>query len=339
MIKQINIPDIFDALKKQWRKAALFTIIGAAIGIVVAFSIPKEYTCSIVLVPEGSKQGGSTNSLGGMAAMMGMNLSSSSQDGINEKIYPQIVSSSLFLHGFRNAKVHYQDVDMTLFQYLTEEQEQPWWNYIFALPAKALSLFSSKDNSDNKEYNFKTPAMQDVNFELALKERIGVDLDKKSGLLSATIKMQNPKIAATVADSLILALQYYIKEYKTSKSKANLENSIEMFNKAKEAYHQSDLAYAQALDKNKNLISQTAIIKLDRLENEKNLAFSVYQQLASQVEMNKIKLQEETPIITVLEPARVPVQATSPNKKLIVIAFGFLGAALICLKVIFKAVF
>ena len=69
-------------------------------------------------------------------------------------------------------------------------------------------------------------------------------------------------------------------------------------------------------------------MRIERLRNERNLAYNVWNQTASQVEVTKIKLQEETPIATVVEPAIVPDHAASPKKAMIFIAFAFLGGFL-----------
>lgn len=56
-----------------------------------------------------------------------------------------------------------------------------------------------------------------------------------------------------------------------------------------------------------------------RLMNEMNLAYNVYNQLAQQLQMSKAKVQEITPVYTVVQPATVPLKPAKPNKIMILI--------------------
>ena len=93
--------DLLKLAKSVWRKRAFILKVataGAVVGLVVAFSIPREYTTTVKMAPEGVK----TSAAGGMAdlaAMAGINLSGQNQsgDGINLMLYPDIVSSTPFI--------------------------------------------------------------------------------------------------------------------------------------------------------------------------------------------------------------------------------------------------
>lgn len=62
-----------------------------------------------------------------------------------------------------------------------------------------------------------------------------------------------------------------------------------------------------------------------RLQNEQQLAFGVYSQLAQQLENAKIKVQEQMPCVTIIEPASVPVNRSNMGKPTILFIFVFLG--------------
>ncbi len=63
----------------------------------------------------------------------------------------------------------------------------------------------------------------------------------------------------------------------------------------------------------------------ERLQNEMNLAYNVYTQVAQQLQMAKAKVQEITPVYTVVQPASVPLRPAKPNKVMILIGFIFLA--------------
>lgn len=56
-----------------------------------------------------------------------------------------------------------------------------------------------------------------------------------------------------------------------------------------------------------------------------NLAYQVYTQMSQQLQMAKAKVQEITPVYTVVQPATVPLRASKPNKLMILVGFVFLA--------------
>ena len=62
-------------------------------------------------------------------------------------------------------------------------------------------------------------------------------------------------------------------------------------------------------------------VNQDKLQNEVTLAYNVYNQVAQQLQVAKVKVQDQTPVYTVIQPAIIPLIPTKPNKKLIVIGF------------------
>ena len=74
--------DLLELAQKVWDgKKLIFKACGVAVvlGLIVAFSIPKEYTTTVVLAPEAKAKGGAGN-LGALASMAGINIGSVSGD-------------------------------------------------------------------------------------------------------------------------------------------------------------------------------------------------------------------------------------------------------------------
>ncbi|KAA6318391.1 hypothetical protein EZS27_031593, partial [termite gut metagenome] len=140
-----------------------------------------------------------------------------------------------------------------------------------------------------------------------------------------SITMQDPLISATVTNVVMHNLQNYITDYRTNKVHHDLEFTEKLFKEAKEEYNTAQQKYAQYVDKNRNTILQTARVEEERLTNEKNLTYNVYNQIAQQLQMAKAKVQEITPVYTVVQPATVPLKPSKPNKIMILIGFIFLG--------------
>lgn len=340
---EIDLIELFKTVWSEKKKIIKWGALGALIGLVIAFSIPKEYETVVKIAPESkSESGGLSSSMGGLAELAGVSVGGKSVDGVSEKIYPEILKSAPFLLELANIQVENDSQKLSFFNYITKEQKSPWWSYIISAPIKAVGLvvglFSDRESKiGGNEFSLFEPTQEQVGYVNSLRKSITIETDKKLGILTITTTMQDPKIAAVIADSVLSNLQNYMVEYKTTKMRNDLQANIARLSQARMNYYRADSIYAAVMDKNQNLISQTAKLKLDRLENEKIVAFDVYQQLALQVESSQVKLQENTPIATVIEPASVALKASSPKKMMILIAFTFLGAFAAMISVVIKS--
>lgn len=328
--------DLMEYARKLWaaRKLLLKVAgIAAIIGIIIAVSIPKKYTADVTLSPESNKSGSS--SMSGMAAMLGIGNINMGGDAnaLNFSMASDIVASTPFVLELINTRVKTLDgkQDTTLVAYLAT-QSAPWWNTVMSLPSKAIggvmSLFSSKEDMKVEEkpidpFHLTPQQMGQVN---AVKSIISIE-SGKAGMTIVSVSVQDPLVAATMVDTVLVKLQKYITTYKTTKAQEDC-NSLELlFKQRKEEYYEAQEKYARFADANQGVIKQSVRIEQERLQNEQNLAFQLYSQVATQLELSKAKLQEEKPYFAILEPARVPLYPTGTSSKIIIAGLVFLALA------------
>lgn len=328
--------DLIELAQKVWAERKLVWKacgIAVVVALVVGFSIPKEYSTSVTLAPEaaGKTSGGS---MGALAAMAGINLGASSgEDALSPDLYPDIVSSTPFLTGLFDVKVQSQEaeIDTTLYGYLKEYQRAPWWSAILSAPFKALGWTMSLLKGDEEEAGdgkldpfHLTQDESDV--ANALSERIAVSVDKKTGVTTLTVTMQDPLISAALTDTVMRSLQNYITDYRTNKARHDLAFTEKLYEEAKSNYTEAQQKYAQFADANQSIVLLSFRAEQERLQNEMNLAYQVYTQVSQQLQMAKAKVQEITPVYTVVQPATVPLKASKPSKMMILVGFVFLAA-------------
>ncbi|MDE7109120.1 MAG: chain-length determining protein, partial [Muribaculaceae bacterium] len=83
--KEIDLLELASKLWAQRKKLIIWSVCGAVIGLIIAFSIPKEYNTTVKLAPE-ANDNKSSGSLGALASMAG--LSAGSASGA-DALYPQ----------------------------------------------------------------------------------------------------------------------------------------------------------------------------------------------------------------------------------------------------------
>ena len=324
--------DLMDILRKivGIRKAIYKAAgIGLVIGIIIALSIPKQYTVTVTLSPEmgTSKEGG----LSGLAAsFLGSGVATGDgSDALNASLSADIVSSTPFLLELSTMKVQVTKNEvMTLDTYLDKESS-PWWNYVIGFPGVVIggvkSLFTEEDeltSSDQVSLGTIELSKKELGKIKALKNMILASVDKKTSMTSVAVTLQNPKVTAVVADSVVKKLQEYIIDYRTSKSKEDCLYLEKLFKERQQEYYTAQQKYADYLDSHDNIILQSVRAEQERLQNDMNLAYQVYSQVANQ-------LQEEKPVFAIVEPAVVPLTPSGTSMKIYVLAFIFLSVCVV----------
>lgn len=335
--------DLLELAKKVWNgRKLILKACGWAVlvGLVVGFSIPKEYTANVTLAPEAAAGARSVSGgLSALAGMAGINLGASqTADALSPELYPDIVKSIPFSIEMFDIKVTDMKgkLNTTVYEYLKEHQRQPWWGYITSAPFKALGWVIKTikgEKEDTATTNTVDPfkLTNEQNGIIAtLGERIKVEVDKKTSVIKISVTMQDPLIAATLTNEVMEKLQDYITEYRTNKARKDLEYTQKLYEESMQSYHEAQQEYAAYMDRNQNVSLRSAQTQQERLRNEMELAFNVYNQTAQQLQVAKAKVQEDTPVYTVVEAASVPLRATKPSKPMILIGFVFLAGVGAC---------
>ena len=339
-VDEENEIDLMDILRRivGIRKAIYKAAgIGLLIGIVVAISIPKQYTVTVTLSTEmgSAKEGG----LSGLAASFlgnGVTMGDAT-DALNASLSADIVSSTPFLMELSAMKIPVtRNEVMTLDTYLDEESS-PWWNYVIGLPGMVIggvkSLFTEDEegvmSSDKASQGTIELSKKELRKISTLKKMITASVDKKNSMTSVTVTFQNPMVAAVVADSVVNKLQEYIIDYRTFKAKEDCLYLEKLFKERQQEYYAAQQKYADYLDSHDNIILQSVRAEQERLQNDMSLAYQVYSQVASQLQIARAKVQEEKPVFAVVEPAVVPLDPSGTSKKIYVLVFIFLCVCIV----------
>ena len=321
-------------IRKKIYKAAG---IGLLIGIIVTISIPKQYTVEVTLSPEmGNNKGGGLSGLA--ASFLGSGVSmGDGTDALNASLSADIVSSTPFLLELSNMKVPVSGSEKISLSSYLDEESSPWWSYVIGFPGMVIGGVKSLFIEDEDESIFLDKASQGT-IELSkkesqkiesLKKKIVASVDKKTSMTSVTATFQDSKVAAVVADSVVKKLQEYIIDYRTSKSKEDCLYLEKLFKERQQEYYVAQKKYADYMDSHDNIILQSVRTEQERLQNDMSLAYQVYSQVASQLQVARAKVQEEKPVFAVVEPAVVPLEPSGTSRKIYVLAFVFLSVGIV----------
>lgn len=332
--------DIKEIIWKLWRNRKFIiktTIIAAVIGLVYALTASKVYTSGSTMVPQVGDKSSIGGSLGGLAAMAGINLGSAGSSGgvLSPDVYPQVINSAAFLKELMYKEISFSGIDkkITLYEYYTNKEYSKFSllgfvkKYTLGLPGLIIGAFKGEEKSIISNDNSGLVKLTKDEYKVLkiMKDNISLSVNKKEGYITLSVNMPDALSAANVAKEAQTMLQNYITKFKVEKVSSNLEFVQGRYNDVKKEFEAKQEELAKFKDANLNFSSAVAEIKEKKLTSEYNLVYGLYTELAKQLESARISVKETTPILTVIDPVTVPLKPEKPKKAMLLVMFTFLG--------------
>lgn len=338
--KEIDLKEMLTTLWERKLFLAKMAAIGLIVGVIISFSQPNTYGSTVRIIIENDKPNAIASKMTGIAALLGVSVIDISSYQLSDKLYPEIICSTPFLAEFSDIPVSSGGVRSTLSRYLSSGQKKSWWGYIGDVVGSMLG----SDTQQTGQYDRTPPGVAGMsipqrNFINKLRGSIEVSLEQATGIIVLKVEMQDPVIAANIADSVAVKIKRYIYKYRLEKASENLTANEDLLRSVQQIYFDTErkiyYGYSDTLD----MVTRMAQLKLDRLENQKIMDFVLDARLISQIEYNRIKSQQEHSLVTMIEPATVNFDPTSPKRFIIMVTYTFLGLLAAVLFLVIKDLF
>ncbi|MFL0161350.1 Wzz/FepE/Etk N-terminal domain-containing protein [Aquirufa salirivi] len=341
----INFGEILRVLKSYYLFIGITAFIFAGIGAIYSLTIPNEFVATVKLLPEMDNRSSGSN-LGGLksiAGLAGVDLGSGlGSDLVKPDIYPNIVQSTPFLLEALQSNIYVQKHKkwLQVYDYLIAYPETPplqifSFNQSVQAPKKTTGIQSPKSTISSELIQLNKSQYYAVN---NLRRRIKAEFDKKTGVIMISVKMTDPVAAANLTSFTQSYLTKYVISYRMEKVLKELKFLQDRLLDARKSYDNALSRLSTYRDQHRNTFLQVAKDQEKKLQYEVDIAFNLYAGLNTQVTDSKVKVQRETPVFKVLEPAQVPLQKSDPQRTIITLSFLFFGLFLSLIIVFFRSV-
>ena len=332
--------DLIASAKTLWggRKIIIKVIfVFMILGFFTAVFSPKEYTVSTTMLPtnDSKKSGGNLSNL---ASLAGINLGSIGNDtGISPTLYPLIVNSIPFQKELllTPLTIKGQDSSVSYSKYYTTVYRPGLLGllrkYTIGLPGMILKKIKSPsviDNNTSDPNSLLSISDEENRLIKKLKNQLLLEVNEKDGFISISVTMPEAIASAELTKKTQELLQEYIINFKARKSKEQLTFIKERYEEKEREFKTIQNQLARLKDENQNVTTSIAQSKIENLQSQHDLTFSVYSELAKQLETQQIKVKEETPVFTILKPVSIPIEKSKPNRLLIFIVWVFMGCVI-----------
>ena len=328
----IDFEKIYKDILKHKQLYFIVLPIVFVITAICTLSLANYYNCTVKLSPEMSGKSSSVGSLASLASSFGVDLGSAmgnATEALFPTLYPDLMNSVDFKTSLFHVPVTIegdkdkgeQDRTMSYYDYMKNEQKLPWWS---ASIKWLVSLFNDKKEETTKVDPFRLTKEQ-ADIVQTIDKNIVCAVDKKTMVITINVTDQNAVIAANMADTVKTRLQKFITDYRTSKARVDLEYNKKIAAETKARYEKARQKYAEFSDANQDIILETVRQRQTELENEMQLQYNAYTQVAAQLLAAEAKVQEDTPAFTTLQSATVPVKKTGPKRSQLCLISLFLA--------------
>lgn len=325
---EVSVKDLIETINNY-----KFVILGIGLitSILVGFlslTIPNEYATKTDLLINSNQGNSVLGSLGGLAGLAGVSLPEGESNGINPEIYPDIVKSTPFMYSLLDSMYYFEDVSkkITIEDYFEKYQKSSIVSKVASMPMGVLRLFkggSQGDDIEEKNSSFLLRneilalSEQEIKALEDFKNSINIEYDKNTSIVSLEVTSQNPSWSAFLAHLVTTKLKIELANFETQMESKKLKFIESQLEARRKQFIDTQKKLANFMESNQGSLNNLKKMELQNIESEYDLSFSLFQVLQQQYEDAKIKVEESMPVLTILEPVKIPLVKSSPNRFII----------------------
>lgn len=319
-------------LLSNWVKILLFGILGALAGYLYTYNRQIQYLATTTFVLEEDKgAGGGLGSIMGLASMAGMDINSGGGLFQGDNILALYRSRSMIVKTLLT-EVPYQGTKVLLVdRYIDINNLRNKWadnGQLKDLNFKPMgSLNKGLPNLNRTQDSILTLIVNDIN-----KNYLNVvKPDKKLSIIKADVKSNNEFFSKAFNDQIVKNVSDFYIQTKTRKSMDNVKILQQKVDSVRAVMDGAIYTAASVADATPNLnptrtVQRLAPIQKSQFSAETNKGILL--ELVKNLELSKISLRKETPLIQVVDPPTLPLPMEGRGR-LMFMVFSAIGAVFI----------
>lgn len=321
----LKIKDWTIFLKSKWKIIFIAMICGGIIGLTIALFEKPKYKAILTFVMEDEKSGGMGGALG-LASSLGIDLGGGGSGGVfTAGNISELMKSRLMVFKVLLKPLYLNGKKTNLAEYYIELNElrkgwenNPAFNNIQFYPNNDPSKFTSQQNL----------ILMGIHRDLISKEKLSImQKDKKVSILSIEVTSENEIFSKIFCENLAKEASDFYIETKSKKARINVEILQKQLDSVKTALNMNIAGAAAAFDNiynlNPALNIKGAPSKKRQIDVQANTA--IFTNIVAQLELAKISLRKETPLIQLIDSPVFPLIKEKFGKLKSIILGSFLA--------------
>ncbi len=333
----IKIKAWVNYLKCNWKIIFATSLIGGLIGISIAWNEKPTYKATLSFAMEEDKGGGGISGALGLASSFGIDLGGASGGGVfATSNLTELMKSRLIVEKVLLSPIDINGKIITLAEYyiIINQLRKAWEK------KPALKNIQFLPGDDRSKYTLQQDSiLQKIHQNLIDKDHLSImQKDKKVTILYIEVTSQDENFSKIFCESLAKETSDFYIETKSKKARINTNVLQKQVDSVRNELGKNILGVAAETDNIYNLNPaynvRGAASKKKQIDVQTNTA--IFSNLVIQLELAKITLRKETPLIQLIDRPTLPLPKEKFGKLKSLILGSFLGGFFSILYLIFN---
>ncbi len=312
-------------LKAQWKLIIGIAAIGGIIGFLYAnFKSPNYSATTTFVLEEEKSNGGGLGGALGLASSFGFDLGSAGGGLFTSSNIIELMKSRLVVEKTLLNPVQLGGKEISLADYYIEFNElKEGWN-----KKPRLANISFPANADRMKFSLEQDSiLQVISKELTKENLTIVQKDKKVSIISLTVKTENELFSKLFCEQLLKETSDFYIETKSKKARLNVEVLQHQADSIRAELNGAITGVAAASDNVYNLNPAYNVKKTPgtRRQVDVQANTAILTQLVAQLELSKVSLRKETPLVQLIDRPILPLENDKLSKLKSLIIAGFIS--------------
>lgn len=283
----------YEKFKHYRRGMAWIVGVITVLSVIVSLILPKYYRSTAILLPQMDQSQSSVFS--NLAALAGAAVGQAPP----ELLYPSIIESE---------------------QVLGRVVQTRYYSSEYADSVNLIRYWKFNDESAAK--NFKDAILQ-------LQNDLDISVDKRTNIVTLSLLMRDPILAADVLNTVISELDQFMRN-----KRINSATEQRRWIETRLTENKTELALAENRlkefrEKNRIIESSPQLLLIEsRLERDVMMNATIFTELTKQYEIARIEEVKNTPVINILDKALPATEKEKPKRKIIVLTGFFVSCVM-----------
>jgi uncharacterized protein involved in exopolysaccharide biosynthesis len=337
----LKIKEWYHFLLTKWLVIVAAGIIGGAIGIGNSFLTKPEYTASLSFALEDEKQGASSLSGAlGLASSLGIDLGTSAGGAFSgANLIELLKSRNIAEKALLNPITVYGKTQSLAQHFINFNELNKDWD---TKPLLKGIVFAP--DADRSKFTLQQDSILGKIYESIAGEKgllTVAQKDKKVSIIYIEVKSTDEFFSKAFTESIAQEVSSYYIEIKSKKARQNVEILQHQTDSIRAELNGAITGVAAAADNTFGLNPAMMVRKTPgtRRQVDVQANTAILTQLVTNLEMAKVSLRKETPLIQVIDKPILPLKKEKVGKLKSLILGGFLAGFLTALILVFKKLF
>jgi uncharacterized protein involved in exopolysaccharide biosynthesis len=335
----LKIKEWYQFLISKWKLIVLMGVIGGIIGFTYAYFQKPTYKATLTFALEEDKGGGGMSGALGLASQFGFDIGGSGGGAFTGSNLIELMKSRLLVEKTLLNPIEVNGKTISIAEYFIQinKMREAWDKN------PALKNIQFLPNADREKFTLQQDSiLKGIYSSLTAPGNLTIaQKDKKVSITSIEVVSLNEKFSKIFCENLAKETSEYYVEIKSKKARLNVEILQKQTDSIRAELNAAMTGVAAATDNVFNLNSAMNVKRVPSARRQVDVQANtaMLTSLVTNLEMSKMALRKETPLIQIIDRPIFPLEKEKVGKLKSLVLGGFLAGFLTVLYLVFTTLY